>query len=638
MLQTKIVAALVATWLFPTTAGHTRHLIPVDQCPVVAACCEEDCCGDGTFWDLDTLYCVANPISFGFNGTYSNSFEPGCVERVCCQADCCGDGLKFDEGLAFCVPPPTEPPTTAPTSPITNVTYIMPADSDILSMVEVVELHQNCLDGRNVFLQRFTDHDPPAPFRVMVCPAEEVSKEGNIYKYTLFNNRSITVTCPSDSGISNCDVEGDGLMLDIGEVCWENSDCATYSCIQPTTDDTAPRETRFCTCHPLTYNRGCGEGFTCSYEFTLLPECLLPLGSECLSDESCSTFHCDGATSTCACNKETNYPCNVLRGEICELAEGSYLCLGREPTPAPTSYPILECQPTVGRCVSTFAELESVVAEADNNDVIALCGNGIPLFTESEVIIAKPGMTLCCLGAKDCIMASSGGGRNLFITGSDFTVQDVIFVNGTGAKEGGNVAIDASGNHRILGCEFHNGESPGHTYGGNLAVKNAENLVMKDCLFVNGTAGSSGGGAHLDAKKWTMDVCTFRDNNAGDGGGLHTWDAEEISIKNSVFESNSGWNGAGFFASGLGSLRSLEMLGCTFNNNVAGFMGGAAQMNLASLHEIDLTLSGNSGTGNAAMEKGACPELGFAYREQPYDNTCVGLEDEVFNIARESSL
>jgi len=92
--------ALLLFCILPTGAGG--QIIPVDECPLVAECCEEDCCGPGTKWEAS--WCMLDSESTGFNGTYSVENEPGCVERLCCNSDCCADGTNFDTSIQSCVP------------------------------------------------------------------------------------------------------------------------------------------------------------------------------------------------------------------------------------------------------------------------------------------------------------------------------------------------------------------------------------------------------------------------------------------------------------------------------------------------------------------------------------------------------
>lgn len=547
---------------------------------------------------------------------------------------------------AACVPlpTPTSPsPTAAPTTSESNRWYELPRE-DTLSVDDVVSFYNDCLDNdiESVLLIRTWFEGWPLSYNVTVkvCPAQDIAKQDNTYTYTLLDNRKIVMTCGDDDLDSDsCNVSGDGLLSDIGGSCrGPNADCLTGSCIA-----FISLETAICSCHPLT-NVGCVEGYKCSPEFTELPECLLDLGSPCSTAEECVTNHC--ADSTCVCNKDTNYPCDIKRGESCDLVDGSYSCQGLIPTSAPTFEPAFECVPTTGPCVSTFADLETEVEQATENDIIALCGNGIPLVTESEILFEKPNMALCCVGPKECIMASSGGHRNLHVTGRDSTLQYITFVNGTSTgSNGGNVFIDAPGKHDILGCKFENGqaiyvEGPHGGYGGNLLARNVDSLTITDSLFLNGKA-NDGGGAHVEnAKSVAVTDSLFRKNEGGNnGGGIHFMATEsKISIKNSVFEANTAVFGGAYFGSELGSFQRLEVLDCVFKENTSeGESGyGVAQTVLSSeLSHVDLVLAENKFQDNFAGANDAnCQDLFLIYHGTPGD-ACIGTGDDVINIASE---
>lgn len=42
-------------------------------------------CGPGTSWDTTIEYCVENPLSSGWNGTYEMDYQEGCALRRCCE-------------------------------------------------------------------------------------------------------------------------------------------------------------------------------------------------------------------------------------------------------------------------------------------------------------------------------------------------------------------------------------------------------------------------------------------------------------------------------------------------------------------------------------------------------------------------
>jgi hypothetical protein len=99
---------------------------------------------------------------------------------------------------------------------------------------------------------------------------------------------------------------------------------------------------------------------------------------------------------------------------------------------------------------------------------------------------------------------SNGNDRNLEVLGTDFTAQGIDFVDGTDVlgDGGGNVIIDAVGNHEIVDCSFRNGAS---SDGGNLAVRKADNFFLAKSSFINGATFGLGGAwtlMFLEASRW----------------------------------------------------------------------------------------------------------------------------------------
>lgn len=82
------------------------------------ACCEEDCCGPGTVWDVTEGRCFPYSPSMGWTGTYSEFYEFGCKLRRCCEEDCCRGGAVCDnEDNKFCIIVPSPSPAPSTDSP-----------------------------------------------------------------------------------------------------------------------------------------------------------------------------------------------------------------------------------------------------------------------------------------------------------------------------------------------------------------------------------------------------------------------------------------------------------------------------------------------------------------------------------------
>lgn len=76
-----------------------------DDC-MEPACCEEDCCGQGTSWNGS--FCSKDESSSGWSGVYSNDHNYGCVVRTCCGETCCDQGTRYAPRIAECIVDDTE--------------------------------------------------------------------------------------------------------------------------------------------------------------------------------------------------------------------------------------------------------------------------------------------------------------------------------------------------------------------------------------------------------------------------------------------------------------------------------------------------------------------------------------------------
>jgi hypothetical protein len=90
------------------------------------------------------------------------------------------------------------------------------------------------------------------------------------------------------------------------------------------------------------------------------------------------------------------------------------------------------------------------------HDVIALCENSVPIVTEAAVEIDKPNMSLCCSGPDKCLIKSSRNDQNLYVTGENFSLLNILLESGKSDSDGGSEAIESGSHHQIIGCEFCN--------------------------------------------------------------------------------------------------------------------------------------------------------------------------------------
>lgn len=125
-----VVLMIVTCAFLHQAAAQTCEIIP---------CAMDDCCGEGTSWDLEIQYCVPDPSSRGWNGTHAVDYTNGCLSRVCAEADCCYQGTRYDKDLASCLldetallpASPSKSPTGSPTVSPTESPTASPTESPV---------------------------------------------------------------------------------------------------------------------------------------------------------------------------------------------------------------------------------------------------------------------------------------------------------------------------------------------------------------------------------------------------------------------------------------------------------------------------------------------------------------------------
>ena len=324
----------------------------IDVCPVLG-CCVDDCCAKGTSWDLSTSYCIADPSSDGFSGTYISDYEAGCVDRICCEDACCGDGTKYDSDLACCVPL-LDAPTPAPT--LLGIDDSCREDSECETDYCYYGFGQEgapgicrcnpdsmegCPDGTecvdSIMIQEaqgIADKPPtcfiPAGF---ACSENSSCLSGNCYNNVCecseFSNYPCTadeICTLGDAGYACLKIPPPLLGLD--EPCRQDSECETDNCFYGFIPPGSPGS---CRCNPDT-NEGCSDGKECADPELIIeaqriadfpPTCFLPMGSECSGSSSCLSGNC--YNNICVCNDFSNYPCTS--NEICTLGDEGYACI-----------------------------------------------------------------------------------------------------------------------------------------------------------------------------------------------------------------------------------------------------------------------------------------------------------------------
>lgn len=295
--------------------------------------------------------------------------------------------------------------------------------------------------------------------------------------------------------------------------------------------------------------------------------------------------------------------------------------------PAPAPVPIPVCMPTTGPCVSSFSSFQSAVDQAGSDSVVSLCGSNT-ITMPSAVVINDSRVTVCC-ESDDCVLESTGAGRNLVATGSDLTLSNVLFKGGSSqeGRGGGNVEILANGTHRILNCAFEGGRH--ESSGGNLFIGTFDSVLVQNSRFADGDAQRGGGLYVEDALEVIVTDSEFVNNKAlvstGGGGMMITSTpsaaGQSVTLYNTTFRKNQASFGAGYLATTMGELPKLSIIESKFEDNEA-FEGGAVWVALYdALDTLDLTLCGNAGFGNVAENE--CDDIFFAAQK-----LCIAVTED----------
>jgi len=231
--------------------------------------------------------------------------------RVCCEQHCCDDGLFYDTVNALCLPDTCSDVEFKVAIPYRGVATA--------SLMDVENMYDCCNRGSEVVLKRSWAES--GSDSIELCPGKGVINEGNMYNFTLVNERTISFTCNEDDGL--CKISGDGLLSDTFGKCHRGADCLSGNCDY----GEYLAEGGFCVCG-RTY--GCEEDKVCLecgdfYEQSkgspdaedcdrpnhiIQANCYLKAGEACQKGaDLCETGYCENGF--CVCSPRTGYPCDA---------------------------------------------------------------------------------------------------------------------------------------------------------------------------------------------------------------------------------------------------------------------------------------------------------------------------------------
>ena len=314
-----------------------------------------------------------------------------------------------------------------------------------------------------------------------------------------------------------------------------------------------------------------------------------------------------------------------------------------------------------GTQYETLQKAMDAAKEQGYNATITLLGN-ILLSSEVQILIAPHttlDLTLDLAGyeiagdpdatSSNIIMRTQAGAAGTFT--AKMTVKNGTF-SGLHAKgTAGGGALSVFDSLTVENCVFQNnysgaggaihllgdGTTPSTTLmvkestfignydstsgGGAITAANNETAVFQDVTFIDNASKSGGMGGALNLTRGTVEIddCTFQGNTSATSGGAVAFSEADVTVKDSTFTGNrasSSWMGGAIHIQGPSMPTSsapytpgnLDISGCTFRSNSAGYGGAISAANNATLSLSDSTVSSNTAdsSGGAVYTQGIC--------------------------------
>ncbi len=177
---------------------------------------------------------------------------------------------------------------------------------------------------------------------------------------------------------------------------------------------------------------------------------------------------------------------------------------------------------------------------------------------------------------------NGGEGGGVRCSGASPTIRDCVFDNGWAGYHSSGVGCSAGSSPRIENCTFFDGLAG---VGGAVHALGGSHPKLIGCTIRGHRTDLFGaGGAGCDAtSSLTIDRCAFMDNTAigfSPYGGAVFVSGGTATITNSLFVNNSAGVSGGAIACANGAVVSI--INCTFSGNIANAGGGAVWSQAAS--------------------------------------------------------
>ena len=214
------------------------------------------------------------------------------------------------------------------------------------------------------------------------------------------------------------------------------------------------------------------------------------------------------------------------------------------------------------------ATIAHAIEIAENGKIVIMAGE---YTIDSTLLINKD---LDITGEGDVVI--NGNLNRIIENTANLNLTNIVFTN---AKTGfGSVILD-DGNVTIEGCTFY-GNNATATSSGNIINNRKGTMTINNSKFYNNIA-SRGAVASQSGTKLVVNNSEFYNNDmtsiSTTYGVIYSTSADTI-VENTLFRNNKVKQGAGIWASRATSATtgSLEVINCTFENNVANIGTGGA--------------------------------------------------------------
>ena len=205
-------------------------------------------------------------------------------------------------------------------------------------------------------------------------------------------------------------------------------------------------------------------------------------------------------------------------------------------------------------------------------------------------------------GSGDTIIDAASIDRVLTTSG-DVTIEGVTLRNGAAGSGGGISA--GSGELTLKNVAVtHNVTTDGvFGNGGGIFGSSASAVVLDNATIANNHAGSGGGITSVGSL--TIIGGSIADNLADDNGGGLNFGGASLLIERATFTGNTaagdGYGGGLFLSGPAGTTYTIRNSTITDNTAAGGFSGGLHNQGDNFLNLTNVTISGNTASGSAAM-------------------------------------